>query len=391
MDTPSNRSWLHPLFAVAIRMLIGDRAKYLGLIFAIAFSSFLISQQSSLFVGLMSRTRGQIRDVTDADIWVMDAATKYFDEVYALRDSELYRVRGVPGVEWAVPLFKGNQSAKTATGFFRSVLVLGLDDASLTGVPRKLLMGNTEDLRLPDAAIIDRAGYNFLYPGQPLQLGRILELNDHRIRIVGICIPSAPFIASPILYTRYSLAVNLVGRQRTQMSFLLAKAAPGADPHVVADHIRQSTGLKAVTGDDFGWMTINYYLANSGIPINFGLTVAVAIIVGAVVAGQTFYIFTIENLKQFGALKAIGATNARITGMIMLQALLVGFLGYSVGITMTAGFFFGIRNLEALRDITLLWPIMLGTFIVVIGIVLVASLLSIRKVIVLEPAIVFRG
>src|SRR5438876_2041308 len=88
---------------LALSMLTGDRAKYIGLIFAISFSSFLITQQASIFAGLMDRTRSQIQDVTDADIWVMDPATQYVDEVYALKDSDLGVVRGVPGVRWAVP------------------------------------------------------------------------------------------------------------------------------------------------------------------------------------------------------------------------------------------------------------------------------------------------
>src|SRR5579871_1275886 len=83
---------------LALRMLTGDRAKYLGLVFAIAFSSFLIAQQSSLFCALLNRTRSVILDVTDADIWVMDPATHYIDEVYALKDSDVDRVRGIGGV-----------------------------------------------------------------------------------------------------------------------------------------------------------------------------------------------------------------------------------------------------------------------------------------------------
>ena len=110
---------------VALKMLTGDRAKYLGLIFAVAFSSFLIAHQASIFAGIMDRTRSQIKDVTDADIWVMDRNTQYFDEVNALTDNDLYRVRGVSGVKWAVPLFKGNPRAKAPDGKFRVVILLG--------------------------------------------------------------------------------------------------------------------------------------------------------------------------------------------------------------------------------------------------------------------------
>lgn len=388
----SIRSWKpDAMNFVALQMLTWDRAKYLSLIFAIAFSSFLIAQQGSLFAGLLNRTRSQILDITDADIWVMDPATQYIDEVYPLRDDVLYLVRGVEGVQWAVPIFKGQPVARTFSGTFRSVILLGLDDASLTGAPRQMLLGSIESLRDPDAVIIDQAGYHVLFPGEPLELGKVLEMNDHRAKVVGICNASAPFSTFPVMFTAYSRAVNYIGRQRTQMSFVLVKAKPGVDHDRLLQQIGAATGLRAVSRDQFGWMTIFYYLRNTGIPINFGLTVAVAMIVGTVVAGQTFYIFTSDNLKQFGALKAIGATNRRIVGMILLQALCVGAIGYSIGMGLAAGFFALISHKEATRGFILLWQIMVGTGGIVLVVVLIASLLSIRKVLRLEPAMVFRG
>ena len=376
---------------VALKMLTGDRAKYLGLIFAIAFSSFLIAHQSSIFAGIMDRTRSQIKDVTDADIWVMDRNTQYFDEVNALTDNDLYRVRGVSGVKWAVPLFKGNPRAKAPDGKFRVVILLGLDDATLVGAPRKMVLGSADDLREPDAAIIDEAGYRFFFPNQPLELGRTLEMNDHRVRLVGICDASAPFTTLPVVYTRYSQALGYVGRERNLLSFVLVKPEPNVPIGELAKRITQATGLKAMSGDQFGWATIMYFIRNTGIPINFGITVMIALIVGTVVAGQTFYIFTIENLKQFGALKAIGVTDRRIVGMILLQALVVGSIGYALGMGMAATFFAIFVRQIATRGILLLPQVMIGTAVVVIFIVIVASLMSIRKVLVLEPAVVFRG
>ena len=378
---------------VALQMLTGDRAKYLGLIFTIAFSSFLIAQQASIFSGIMNRTRSQIIDVNDADIWVMDPATQYFDEVYPLKDSDVDRVRGVPGVRWAVRMFKGQPRAKAPDGRFRVAILLGVDDASLAGGPdkEKMLLGSIESLRDPNAVIIDLAGYHFFFPGQPLALGKTFEMNDHRAKVVGIVNASAPFTTFPVFYSRYTEALNFVGQERKLLSFVLVKAAPGMQLAELSRRIQGATGLKAVTGEQFGWMTIFYYIRNTGIPVNFGLTVAIALIVGTVVAGQTFYIFTIENLKQFGALKAIGTSNLRIIGMILLQAIVVGSIGYAIGMGLTAVFFAITSHRDATRGIVLLWQVMAGSGVVVLFIVLVSSLLSIRKVLVLEPAIVFRG
>lgn len=376
---------------VALQMLIGDRAKYLGLIFAVAFSTFLMSQQSSIFVGVMDRTTSQIKDVKDAAIWVMDPKTQYFDESKALDDNAVYRVRSVSGVEWAVGLFKGLPRARAMDGNFRVVTMIGVDDASLVGAPRDIVLGTVDALRAPDAVLVDRVGYEFFFPNQPYALGNTLELNDHRVSIQGIVNSSAPFQNLPVFYARYRQAVTYVGAERNQLSFVLVKGKPGLSDDEVCRRIQAVTGLHAVTGREFGWQTIRYYFAHTGIPLNFAITITIGLIVGAIVAGQTFYIFTLENLKHFGALKAIGVTNWGITRMILLQASMVSAIGYSIGIALTAGFFEMTKSNLDMRGFLVPWQIAVFTAAVVIVIVIAASLASIRRVLVLEPAAVFRG
>jgi putative ABC transport system permease protein len=376
---------------IALKMLTGDRAKYLGLIFAIAFCTFLLENQTSIFGGILRRTGSQILDVTDADIWVMDPKTEYFDQTKALKDTDVSRVRGVEGVQWAVRLFKGSPVARTLDGKFAASLCFGLDDATLTGVPRKMLVGSWERLREPDAIVVDKAGYLLLFPGEPLQIDRTLELNDHKAVIVGISDASAPFLSVPIIHTRYSQAINFVGRERTQLSFVLAKSAPGVNLDEVTHRIQAQTGLLARTTDEFRWDSIFYYLKNTGIPVNFGITITIALIVGTVVAGQTFYLFTLENLKQFGALKAIGVTNWRLTRMVLLQAITVGAIGFSMGTGMAALFFELTLHKIATRGLVLWWQSVVLTGGCILLVIIIASLLSIRRVVVLEPAEVFRG
>src|SRR5499427_6981145 len=246
---------------VALKMLTGDRAKYLALIFAIAFSTFLLENQTSIFAGILRRTGSQIRDVTEAAIWVMDRNTEYFEQTKALKDTDLNRVRGVDGVEWAVRLYKGSPVARTLAGKFATTFCLGVDDATLTGAPRKMVLGSW-------------------------------ERNGHKVTMVGISDASAPFVSWPVLHARYSLAVNFLGRERTQLSYVLVKPQAGVGARELCDRIEQQTGLRARTSGQFQWDCVEYYLKNTGIPVNFGITIAIALIVGAVVAGQTFYLFT---------------------------------------------------------------------------------------------------
>jgi putative ABC transport system permease protein len=376
---------------VALRMLTGDRAKYFGLVFAIAFCTFLLENQTSIFANILKRTASQILDVTDAEVWVMDPKTEYWEQTKALKDTDLTRVRGVAGVRWAVRLFKGNPVAKTPAGKFAVSFLVGLDDATLAGAPRKMLMGSWERLREPDSVVIDHAGYVLLFPDEPLELGRTLEMNDHRVTIVGISDVPAPFQSLPVMHARYSEAVNFLGRERTQLSFIIARPGEGVTPQELTARITAQTGLRARTTQEFMWDCIGYYLKHTGIPVNFGITIAVAIVVGTVVAGQTFYLFTVENLKQFGALKAMGVTNTRLMGMILLQAASVAALGFALGTGMGATFFEIFQRKLATRGIVLLWECVALTGGCILFVVMVASLLSIRRVLVLEPAEVFRG
>lgn len=375
---------------VALRMLMSDKAKYFGLVFAFAFSTFLLLNQMSIFAGIMKRTGSQVLDVTDADIWVMDPYTEYFEQTKALKDTDLARVRGVEGVDFAVRLFKGNPTAKTLEGKFASTFTLGVDDSTLTGVPRKMLMGSWERLREAKSIVIDKAGYLLLYPGEPLELGRTLELNDHKATIVGISDASAPFVSFPVIHARYSEAVNFQGRERNQLAYVLVRAREGVNATDLARRIEHSTGLKARTTNEFVWDCIGYYLRNTGIPVNFGITITIALIVGLAVAGQTFYMFTIENLRQFGALKAIGVTNGRLIGMVLLQALTAGAIGYALGSGMAATFFAVMSQQIATRGIIMPWQILAIVGALMAAVTFVVSLISVRRVLVLEPASVFR-
>src|SRR5213594_4403638 len=371
---------------VALKMLTGDRAKYLGLIFTIAFCTFLLQNQTSIFSGILKRTGSQIADVTDAEIWVMDAKTEYFEQTKALKDTDLTRVRGVDGVEWAVKLFKGSPVARTLEGKFAVSFCLGLDDATLTGAPRKMLLGSWERLREPDSVVIDHAGYNLLFPGEPLRLDRTVELNDHKATIVGISDASAPFASWPVMHTRYSQAINFVGRERTQLSYVLVRPQPGVVAKELCRRIEAQTGLRARTSNQFRWDCVLYYLKNTGIPVNFGITIAIALIVGTVVAGQTFYLFTLENLKQFGTLKAIGVADRTLVGMILLQGLMAGAIGFAIGTGMEVTFVEIFLHKIATRGLILLWQSVAIAAACIVFVVLFASWLSIRRVLRLEAA-----
>ena len=375
---------------IAWKMLIGNRGKYLGIVFGIVFAALLIAQQSSIFCGLMSLTVSQILDVPGASIWVMDYNVQFVDDIKPLADTSLFRVKSVPGVDWAVPFYKGIARARLEEGSYEQMILLGLDDATLIGAPQGIFMGSIAALRTPDAVIIDQAGYKRIWPGEPERLGRIFEMNDRRAVVVGITKSRKTFQSFPILYTRYSQAIRFAPPERKVLSFVLANPQPGLTAEEVGRRIEAQTGLQALSGERFLWKTIRYYMEKTGIPVNFGITVLLGFFVGTAIAGQTFYLFTVENIRQFGALKAMGTSNRTILLMVLSQALHVGLIGYGVGVGLAAAFGWWSGQTTRL-SFFMPWQVLALTAAAVFLIVLVASVLSIRKVLVVDPAIVFRG
>lgn len=381
--------------SIALKMLIGDRAKYFGILLGMTLTSFLITQQGSIFVGLMSRTFGFISDTSIADIWVMDEKVAFVDDTKPLADTQLFRVRGVEGVEWAMPMYKGLLRARLDDGNFQACNVIGLDDTTLIGGPPVMVEGTLADLRKRDGVIVDVVGAarrlaKTLPDGttRPLQIGDTLELNDRRAIVVGLCRTTRTFQSQPMVYTTYSRAMQFAPRERKLLSFILVKVKPGESIPEVCARIKAVTGLEALSGPDFSWRTVMFFVKNTGIPINFGTAVILAFLVGTAIAGQTFYNFTHDNLRYLGALKAMGATNLTLLRMVLLQALLSGIVSYGLGVGLAAFFGWAMRNSElAFR---LLWQQLALTAAAVMLVCFFSACISMIKVIRLEPAIVFK-
>jgi putative ABC transport system permease protein len=379
------------MYTIALKMLMGDRAKYIMLISALTFSALLITQQTSVFFGLMHWTTATLRN-TQVPVWVMDPHVEQVNEAKPMRSIDLSRVRSVKGVAWAVPFYSSLQQARLIDGNFKSVQLLGLDSATLIGAPPVMLKGRLEDLRQAHAVIIDQVGIEKLSEGRvrPLKVGDIFEINDHEVRIVGICEAARSFFGYPFIYTTFDQALAIVPKTRKNVAFILVQPLLHVTPEEVALQIQQDTGLKALTDKDFFWSTIRWFIKNTGIPISFGTTIILGLIVGIAVSGQTFYSFILENLSNLGALKAMGASNGLLYRLLLLQAFTVGFIGYGLGIGLASAF--GLSALKNGLPPFYMPPLIpLATLGMILLICSVAALISIRRLSQLETAEVFRG
>jgi len=382
------------MFRTALKILIKDKAKYLGLILGLSFASFIITQQAGIFVGIMSRTYGFISDTSQGDIWVMDMGVQYIDDIKPLKDTDLDKVRGVDGVEWASPLYKGMVKAKLPNGKIENSILIGIDEATFIGAPPKMSKENVEKLKFIDGIMVNKIGASEKLATKinnqkiPLQVNDVIEINDLRAQVVGTFEARKTFHSEPLIYTTYNRAINFGTEERKMLSYILVKAQKDIKIPKLCNNIEKFTKLKALTNEQFENLTVNYYLKYTGIPLNFGIAVLLGFIIGAAIAGQTFYNFILDNSRYLAVLKAMGAKNNILIKMTLLQVFWVGIIGWSIGTGAASFFGFLLRNTDL--SFKLPWQLYLFTISSVFFICLISSFLSLKKVMKIEPAIVFK-
>ncbi len=379
---------------VALKMLVGDRLKYVALVAGVAFAALLITQQASIFTGYALSTGAWIRDTSSADLWVMDEQVEFTEDFKPLSEMALQRVRGVAGVAWAVPLYKNYLRTRLPDGTLVQTRVVGLDDATLVGGPPTMVEGSMIDLRKDRAVFInaDQAASSLRLKrsdGRPLAVGDRISINDHEAIVAGTYRATKEFFWEPVLYTTYSRALSWAPAERKVLTFVLVKAAAGQDVAEVAKRIERETGFQAHTNDEFERQTMADILDKTGILINFGITIALGFVIGLLVAGQTFYTFILDNLKHFGALKAMGASNWTVLRMLCVQVVVVGSIGYGLGLggASLTGILFARGGLAFQMPWTI--PVVGGLAVMICC--LAAGGLGMIRVLRLEPSVVFKG
>lgn len=377
------------MLRLALKMLFGDRAKYTMLVCGLSFCALLMTQQTSVFCGLLLWTTATLRNVR-VPVWVADAKVEQVNEVVPLREIEVQRVRSIPGVEWAVPLFWNILQARLPDGTFQGIQLTGLDGATLVGRPAKMKEGRIEDLRLPSAVIVDQVAiHKFAKRGIQLKVGSAFEINDKEARVVGICETERSFLGQPYVFTTYSRALEYAPMQRKLLSFILVQPKPDTSISTLFTNISALGGLRAFTSDQFSKETILWYFKNTGIPISFGTVVILGMVVGIAIAGQTFYLFVHENMRFLAALKAMGAGFGVLARMVFLQAFTVGLIGYGLGVGLAALFGNAVLK-KGEPPFYMPWQILAFSGVVILLICLLSAFIGLLKIARTEAAMVFK-
>lgn len=377
------------MISLAYKMLIGNRASCIGIIFGIFLATLLIAQQSAIFLGVVSRSYRIVTDIPAPNIWVIDPATESEDKLRSLPIGYVDVVRSTPGVEWAVPLTTSMIPLITAKGTFDIGRIYGIDEATLIGAPSHLVEGNLLDLRREGAIIIDSYTATHTMGSKlpdgsirPLKVGDSLEINHVNAVVVGITDLTPGFYPQPIIYTTLSQYQRFNPALSDRVEFILAKTRHGASLKQVLKAINEQQGLEALSREEIKDKMVSFFL-KTGILINFGLSVALAIIIGFSIAGQIFYIMTLQNIMYYALIKAIGGNRWMLTKMILIQAAIVGAIGFSLGVG--ASILWGIAVKNTTLAFMFPWELLLFCFFIVLLICVGTALLSIQKVLRIDP------
>ncbi|MBL8684343.1 MAG: FtsX-like permease family protein [Myxococcales bacterium] len=370
--------------AVAVRMMLHDRLKSIGTLVGVVFATLLANQQAGTFLGLLDKNTMLVAN-TQADLWIVPKTLPTLQQAAPMSISTLHRAQVTPGVAWAEPLAYGGANLKVPGGGTEQVNVVGARLPRAAGGPWNIVRGSVADLREPGAFFFEDSE-RAKYGGMNLRSQR--ELNGRTVHAVGFTWGLIPF-GPAYAFSDYDTARDVLGLAQDQVHFVLVGVAPGQSPERVRDALRERIpDAQVLTSREFESKIRRYILTQTAIGVSFGTSTFFGLLVGFVIVALTMFSSVIDNLREFGTLKAIGATGWDLALLLLVQSVLFALLGSLVGLALVSRISEGIRS--ANLALVLPAPLFVGTFVVMTLMCLAASSLALARVRSVEPGMVFR-
>jgi putative ABC transport system permease protein len=371
---------------LARRNLFHDRVRLAVTLTGIVFAVVLIIVELGLFVGFTLTTSSLI-DHSGAALWVISKRVPYIEQAVPFSEHKLYQVLETPGVGRATKYVVRFVEWKRPDGQHESVQVTGVNLDSGMGGPWNLVAGSVEDLRKPDAVIVDE-----LYKQKlgVTRIGEVFEINGYRARVVGFTRGIRSFTTSPYVFTSFKNAQDFGRIDEDKTSYILVQPGPGTDVKVLQQRLSERLrDVDVVTNTEFSRMTRFYWMFTTGAGVAVLLAAVLGLVVGVVVVAQTIYATTMDHISEFGTLKAMGAPNGYIYRVILKQAAMSAVMGYALGMIVSAFVVRGSQSGGA--AIVLPWQMAVGMLGLTLAMCMGAAIVSINKVTSIDPAMVFRG
>ena len=371
---------------LAERNLVHDKVRLAVTLTGIIFAVVLIVVQLGLFIGFATTTSGLI-DHAGADIWIGPKHVPYLEQASPLSERKLYEALATRGVQAAEKYIVRFSDWQRSNGGHEGIQVVGFNPDSSLGRPWNIVAGKLEDLKSPDAVFVDQFYADKL---GVTHLGEVFEIRGHRARVVGFTKGIRAFTTTPYVFTTFKNAQNYSSLNEDQTLYILVKAEPGTDlqslKHGLMEHVRD---VDVFTAKEFSRMTRFYWMFSTGAGVAVLLAAVLGLVVGVVVVAQTIYATTMDHLREYGTLKAMGAPNRYVYTVIIKQAAISAVIGYVLGMLVSIFVVHGSQKVGA--SILLPRPMAVGMFVLTLLMCIVAAIVSINKVTHIDPAMVFKG
>ncbi|MCX5742793.1 MAG: FtsX-like permease family protein [Proteobacteria bacterium] len=377
------------MWNLARKLLLHDKLRFVVAIAGVSVSVMLVLVQVGLYFGFMN-TASSIIDASTADLWVGKKGNESFEFATPFDDRAFYRVASVPGVAHAERVLMNFAQFKIADGSDLGVQIVGVETPRAAGplmAPWNVIAGDLSRIGEPGAIVIDRSEYAKLKIDH---VGHTTEVNGVRAEVVAMTTGVRSFTTSPIVFADLKTARSFMPLLGTDaVTYVLVKVAPGADARAVAARINALPHLAAYTTSAMSARTRTYWSSRTGVGAGFFTTAVLGVIVGFVVVGQILYSGTLQYIREYGTLKAMGARNSAVVRVILSQAMISALLGFVIG----SGLAMVMRGAMKGANLTVaLSPgLYVATAIITAVMCSFAALLSIVKVLRLDPASVFKG
>lgn len=336
---------------------------------AVSLLVFLILLLTTLSNSLISSLVGAL-DGLDTDGLVYSAAAQDTIAASRLAPETVDAVAGVPGVAQASGIGTFTTRAEVA-GTDEDVQVFGFTPGE-PGAPTDLSAG-----ALPTSA--DEAAVD-----GGVELGDTVVLGDRAVEVVGL-LRGARFNALPTVYVTWEAYDSAVRAANPGLPFVPVNAVAfltddGAAVADVAAQVEASVpDTRAYTKDE----AVSSIPGIDSITQSFGILVGLTFIIGIVVIGFFFLILTVQKMRTFTLLRAIGSSTGRLAGTVALQITLVVLAASVIALALTV---FAVRGIDTGIPATLDPATVIGTIAAVLVFSLLAGLLSIRRIARIDPA-----
>ena len=371
---------------LATKSLLHDKLRFFITVSGVAFAVTLVFVQVGLFLGLMDNASLTI-DQIDANLWVTSHNTANVDFAHTFPETYIKRVRSIEGVARADNLIVWFMNASLPTGAVEGTEVYALENFERWNFPQNVVEGDVADLRRGPYMMLDDSAKK---RWGAFAVGEYREVLGRRLKIIGRTVDAKSFTTTPLTFMDYRLAQSLnEGELRGNTTYILVKLAPGADAEAVRAEIQKRLPYNDVfTRDEWAKRSRSYWIDSTGLGLNMYITVFLGCLVGIVVVAQTLYTSTMEHIREFGTVKAIGGGNGEIYRILGKQATIAAVAGFALGALQA----FALRPVMAKIDLKLIIPMELYIAVLLgaVALCLAAAMISFRKVASIDPALVFR-